>query len=254
VKPPADAALAPIAGPDAPEAKQIYPNTDKCCPLYGHRGCRPPFSDYTRQRRQTVINSGERQQEYPWKRHFSAPRVVRGSVMGWGKQSMDSGNGRNTVQAARIDQHVGDKIRRRRTLLGFTQEQLGESLAISYQQIQKYETGANRISAGRLFQIAQRLDVPVSYFFDGLDTHAVAASTGNGNGHGNGNGNGNGAAARTTIELVRNFNAIMDPNVRTAVSSLVKSLSVTLDGDRNDGDDASAFGQFASGGSKGRPD
>jgi transcriptional regulator with XRE-family HTH domain len=161
---------------------------------------------------------------------------------------MESNDNKNPILASRIDQHVGDRIRRRRTLLGFTQEQLGESLSISYQQIQKYETGANRISAGRLFQIAQRLDVAVSYFFEGLDTHAVAASTGNG--HSGGNGNGNGSAARTTIELVRNFNAILDPNVRTAVSSLVKSLSLGPEGSRDDGDDASAFGQFASGGGK----
>lgn len=161
---------------------------------------------------------------------------------------MDTSNGRNPIHAARIDQHVGDRIRRRRTLLGFTQEQLGESLAISYQQIQKYETGANRISAGRLFQIAQRLDVPVSYFFEGLDSHAVAASTGSGSGPGSGTGTG--TAARTTIELVRNFNAILDPGVRTAVSGLVKSLSQTADGTRDDGDDAASFGQFASGGGK----
>ena len=161
---------------------------------------------------------------------------------------MDSNNGRNPVHASRIDQHVGDRIRRRRTLLGFTQEQLGESLAISYQQIQKYETGANRISAGRLYQIAQRLDVPVSHFFEGLDSHAVAASTGSGNG--TANGNGNNPAARTTIELVRNFNAILDPSIRTAVSALVKSLSLQGESGREDGDDASAFGQYASGGGK----
>jgi DNA-binding XRE family transcriptional regulator len=153
--------------------------------------------------------------------------------------------------AARIDQHVGERIRRRRTLLGFTQEQLAEALEISYQQIQKYETGSNRVSAGRLFQISQRLDVPMNYFFDGLESHAVAASSGGsnpatpyGNGSGTGNGNGNGAPARTTIELVRNFNQIDDNSVRAAVSALVKSLSVRSENDP-DGDDASAFGEFA---------
>jgi DNA-binding XRE family transcriptional regulator len=155
--------------------------------------------------------------------------------------------------AARIDQHVGERIRRRRTLLGFTQEQLAEALEISYQQIQKYETGSNRVSAGRLFQISQRLDVPMNYFFDGLESHAVAASSGGngmmhsyvgGSGNSLSNGNGNGAPARTTIELVRNFNQIDDNSVRAAVSALVKSLSIRSDTDQ-DGDDASAFGEFA---------
>lgn len=149
--------------------------------------------------------------------------------------------------AAKIDRHVGDRIRRRRTLLGFTQEQLADALEISYQQIQKYETGSNRVSAGRLYQIAQRLDVAVAYFFDGLESHAVAASSAIAHGNGAGNGNGNGSGARTTIELVRNFNAIDEAGVRTAVSALVKSLSARTDKDPSDDDDASAFGEFASG-------
>ena len=65
------------------------------------------------------------------------------------------------------DFHVGERIRERRAGLGLTQEDLGGTLQISYQQIQKYETGANRISAGRLFEIASALDVGISYFFDG---------------------------------------------------------------------------------------
>jgi transcriptional regulator with XRE-family HTH domain len=160
---------------------------------------------------------------------------------------VDSQSAKSALQAAKVDQHVGERIRRRRALLGFTQEQLADTLQISYQQIQKYETGSNRVSAGRLYQIAQRLDVSVAYFFDGLDNHAVAASAGNGNGHGNGHGNGNGTAARTTIELVRSFNAIEEPSVRSAVSALVKSLSARTDRDPADDDDASQFGEFASG-------
>jgi transcriptional regulator with XRE-family HTH domain len=145
---------------------------------------------------------------------------------------------RGSDAAAQIDQHVGDRIRRRRTMLGFTQEQLGAALHISYQQIQKYETGSNRISAGRLYQIASRLDVPIGYFFEGLESHAIAASS-------NGNGNGNGGA-RTTIELVRSFNAIPNSAVRAAVSSLVKSLSAQDASGDSGADDASAFGEYAS--------
>jgi transcriptional regulator with XRE-family HTH domain len=126
--------------------------------------------------------------------------------------------------AARIDQQVGERIRKRRTLLGYTQEQLAEALDISYQQIQKYETGANRVSAGRLYQIAQRLETPVSFFFDGLGIDYETEES---------NGNSN----RSTIDLVRNFNMIGDTGVRMSLAGLVKSLAQSQDAqivDRND--------------------
>ena len=67
-----------------------------------------------------------------------------------------------------IDLHVGKRLRLRRTLLGMSQEQLGAELNITFQQVQKYERGANRISALRLWDMSQILDVPVSYFFDDM--------------------------------------------------------------------------------------
>ena len=67
-----------------------------------------------------------------------------------------------------IDLHVGKRLRRRRRLLGLTQQQLAESVGIRFQQIQKYECGANRVSASRLFELAESLDVPVQYFYEGL--------------------------------------------------------------------------------------
>ena len=70
--------------------------------------------------------------------------------------------------AADVDAIVGERIRRRRILTGLTQDQLGDALGVSYQQIQKYERGANRISASKLYDIAKTLQVPVSFFFDGL--------------------------------------------------------------------------------------
>ena len=74
-----------------------------------------------------------------------------------------------------IDYHVGRRIRRRRRLLGLTQQQLAESVGIRFQQIQKYESGANRVSASRLFEIAEALDAPVQYFYDGLDSSGIDA-------------------------------------------------------------------------------
>lgn len=69
---------------------------------------------------------------------------------------------------AAIDDHVGRRIRERRVLLGLTQEQLAKLIGVTYQQAHKYERGINRVSAGRLFEIARVLSVPVGFFFDGI--------------------------------------------------------------------------------------
>lgn len=68
-----------------------------------------------------------------------------------------------------VDVHVGKRVRHRRWLIGMTQQQLAEQVGIKFQQIQKYETGANRISASRLWDIADALNVPVSFFFEGIE-------------------------------------------------------------------------------------
>lgn len=76
--------------------------------------------------------------------------------------------------AHRVDLHVGQRVRQRRWAKGLTQQQLAERVGIRFQQIQKYETGENRLSASRLWDIAKVLEVPVSYFFEGLDEIADA--------------------------------------------------------------------------------
>ncbi len=115
--------------------------------------------------------------------------------------------------AKRVDAHVGERIRERRAVLGLTQEHLANALNLSYQQVQKYETGANRVSAGRLYEMAKYLNVHVSYFFESLDEESEMPDME----HGGRN--------RAVIELARNYSEINDPDVRAAVSSLVKSLS-----------------------------
>ncbi|HBK10912.1 MAG TPA: transcriptional regulator, partial [Planktomarina temperata] len=67
-----------------------------------------------------------------------------------------------------VDLHVGQRVRQRRWLFGMTQQQLAEKVGIKFQQIQKYETGTNRISASRLWDISEAMDVPVTFFFEGL--------------------------------------------------------------------------------------
>ncbi|NRB05402.1 MAG: helix-turn-helix transcriptional regulator [Rhodobacteraceae bacterium] len=73
-----------------------------------------------------------------------------------------------------VDVHVGKRIRQRRWLIGMTQQKLADLVGIKFQQIQKYETGANRVSASRLWDIGQAMSVPVSFFFEGLSVDDMA--------------------------------------------------------------------------------
>ena len=125
---------------------------------------------------------------------------------------MDSLSPRNSALSRRVDDYVGARIRLRRTLLGLTQEDLAAPLAISYQQVQKYETGTNRVSAGRLFELANVLDTEIAYFFDDLDP----ALAGKDLPHGGRN--------LIAIDLVRNFLEIASEDQRTALANLVRTL------------------------------
>lgn len=79
---------------------------------------------------------------------------------------------RGSPESWSVDAHVGQRVRMRRTLLGMSQEKLGEAIGLTFQQVQKYERGSNRISAGTLYRLGQVLDVPVSFFFDCYDDPA----------------------------------------------------------------------------------
>jgi len=82
-----------------------------------------------------------------------------------------------------VDLHVGMRLRQRRRLLGYTQQRLADEVSIRFQQIQKYESGANRISASRLWSLSKALDVPVSFFFDGLTGDELVDGDEETNGH-----------------------------------------------------------------------
>jgi transcriptional regulator with XRE-family HTH domain len=127
-----------------------------------------------------------------------------------------------------IDVHVGARVRLRRTLLGMSQERLGDAIGLTFQQVQKYERGANRVGASRLYDLSRVLDVPVSFFFD--DLVPVDGNTGNG------------AAAqlaeppasgyepdpmvrRETLELVRAYYRIPDQQIRRRLFDLTKAIA-----------------------------
>src|SRR3954470_17706708 len=85
-----------------------------------------------------------------------------------GRQPGETAAERNAKRGHPMDIHVGSRVRLRRTLCGLSQEKLGDAIGLTFQQVQKYERGANRISASRLFALSQALDVPVSFFFDDM--------------------------------------------------------------------------------------
>jgi transcriptional regulator with XRE-family HTH domain len=120
--------------------------------------------------------------------------------------------------ATDIDLHLGKRLRRRRRLLGLTQQQLAVAVGIRFQQIQKYECGANRISAARLWQLAEALEVPVSYFYDGLAEVQARAEQLNGEPR-------EGMMARKeTIDLIRAYYQLGE-RPRRRLLDLAKSLN-----------------------------
>ena len=119
-----------------------------------------------------------------------------------------------------VDEYVGKRVRQRRWMVGFSQQQLGEAVGIKFQQIQKYETGMNRISASRLWDIADTLGVPVTFFFEGYDGAALETDAA----QGGPNSQGDLLADKEALELVRSYYAIPE-NQRRKLFDLARVLS-----------------------------
>jgi transcriptional regulator with XRE-family HTH domain len=130
-----------------------------------------------------------------------------------------------------VDIHVGTRMRQRRSLLGMSQATVGDAVSLTFQQIQKYERGSNRIGSSRLFEFAKVLDVPVSYFFDEMPANALAGRPMSGRGR-----KGFGEAGtpfeqekdplskRETLQLVRAYYKIREPRVRKRIFEMVKAV------------------------------
>jgi len=115
-----------------------------------------------------------------------------------------------------VDVHVGKRIRHRRWMVGMTQQQLAEKVGIKFQQIQKYETGMNRVSASRLWDISEALSVPINFFFEGLESGAGATAEAT--------LPGDILADKEALELVRSYYAIPE-NQRRRLFELARVLS-----------------------------
>ncbi|WP_134680103.1 helix-turn-helix domain-containing protein [Paracoccus ravus] len=112
-----------------------------------------------------------------------------------------------------VDVHVGKRIRHRRWMIGMTQQQLAEKVGIKFQQIQKYETGMNRVSASRLWDIAQAVDVPISFFFDGIEEGQIPTPV-----------EGDILADKEALQLVRAYYAMPEAQ-RRQIFELARVLS-----------------------------
>ncbi len=113
-----------------------------------------------------------------------------------------------------VDVHVGQRVRQRRWMLGMTQQQLADAVGIKFQQIQKYETGANRVSASRMYEIAGAMEVPISFFFEGLAGQAAEAEE----------ARGDVLTDREALQLVRTYYAIPEAQ-RRRLFDLARVLS-----------------------------
>ena len=122
-----------------------------------------------------------------------------------------------------IDLHLGKRLRRRRRLLGLTQQQLAGAVGVRFQQIQKYECGANRISAARLWQLSEALEVPIGYFYDGLSEQARLEPA-----HERTDSSGEMFARKETLDLIRAYYQLGE-RPRRRLLDLAKSLNGEAD-------------------------
>ncbi|SOC29730.1 helix-turn-helix domain-containing protein [Thalassospira xiamenensis] len=148
------------------------------------------------------------------------------------------GRGRGRTASGKpnpVDIHVGARVRLRRTLLGMSQEKLGEAIGLTFQQVQKYERGANRVGASRLYDLSRVLEVPVSFFFDDMpdeisskSVHERREMSESPDPFDNDPMN-----RRETLELVRAYYRITDPTQRKRVFELVKSMGILVADNEN---------------------
>ncbi len=149
------------------------------------------------------------------------------------KSGSKLGYGHGTGIPNPVDVHVGARVGVRRTLLGMNQTNLGDAIGVTFQQVQKYENGANRISASRLFDLSRILDVPIQFFFDDVPAAVAASSPAQGGGKAKKppSYEPDPMATRETLELVRGYYKIRDPQIRKRLFELTKTLGAAASKD-----------------------
>ena len=124
-----------------------------------------------------------------------------------------------------VDTHVGSRLRQRRALLGMSQTDLGKAVGLTFQQVQKYERGFNRISSSRLFEFAKVLDVPVTHFFDGMDSSVGTTKRKPGRPKAADKAPDDLNTKRETLELVRAYYKIRNKGLRAKTLDLIQALA-----------------------------
>lgn len=132
-----------------------------------------------------------------------------------------------------VDQHVGKRLRQKRSVLGISQEKLADHVGVTFQQIQKYENGLNRISASRLYEFSKILNVPISFFFDSFETASnqnEEAATGLNDGvqQESLSGYANPMETKEAQQLIRYYFSLQDPKLRKNLLKFVKTMSENL--------------------------
>lgn len=130
------------------------------------------------------------------------------------------------------DVHVGTRMRTRRTMLGLSQEKLADALGITFQQVQKYERGVNRVGASRLFDLSRVLGVPVNYFFDGIVYESANKSKGYSLASPKISYKSEEIYDRETLELIKAYKSIQNSDVRKSVLDMIRSLAKKQGGDK----------------------
>lgn len=133
-------------------------------------------------------------------------------------------------RANSIDGHVGMQLRQRRALLGMSQEKLAEQVGITFQQIQKYENGANRVSASRLYEFSKVLDIPVTFFFSNYGSGGRPLFGLAENDQAPFEGADDVMKRKETLELVRAYYSVQDPKARKNLLKLLKDMAENLKG------------------------
>jgi transcriptional regulator with XRE-family HTH domain len=147
---------------------------------------------------------------------MTTPKSVDEAAARAGAPAPGAEEPRGGGRANDADRHVGTRIRERRLMLGLSQQQLAQMIGVTYQQAHKYERGLNRISAGRLYEISQVLNVPVSWFFEGLMAQGGSIEIT--------------PRQRMCLEMARNFAAIDNEKHQEALSQMVRALATQSGG------------------------
>ena len=141
-------------------------------------------------------------------------------------------NNKSTSHPHPVDIHVGKQIKVRRKILGMSQSTLGKAIGLTFQQVQKYERGTNRIGASRLYDLSKVLEIPVNYFFDGFEKYSASSDSAGLSYVGEKKADSyeiDWLSSKELLELVKAFNKINDQHLRKQILDLAKSIAKQFD-------------------------